>query len=737
MAWDPQAPFSLIIPARDGDKGLQLKLFSASNGVGANSVETATLLQILTETNAKSHRQVLGKCLEQWEESTSTAMETGDRTEDVKVDYGSLEFLKLLYSVTHLTETLVLKEHPTVADAVAYLRLHHTTSLEDEIDHILSKSRHPEEHPEYWKLLQTLVLRGCTSDAWNLLTYHSACQRAFASTSEEILDSYHMAQRQQDREGFLAFRAFLESAPLPGGTTDVYDADGEDDENQDVTQLLEGVRRLDYKLWDKETTQAAAMASFKTWHAALDSVPQVEILLRREPRLRPLLQILKGHLEDGIVIDTWAEALVAELLYTRPNLNVRRDLAARMKRAMTQYGASEAWYDKDLLAILDGNTGEVIHSLWKLGGGSGAALPATMTSLICNHLIDAKLLPESARELQTELLLAASDAILSSHAGSRRGIGMRLTALLLVPHCSSKRDIRITATLARALESFSPATDGEAKVVLDVVRPLVEVKKSLRILDGCISMIVSRFCHYEKCSSGKEAMEWLLLGKELEETLLEAKEVGDCYRLISKSSCEMSYKLLQLLLSRPHANANPAMAVDMVQALTKVQDMENVRLLMSLTIMIESLKLDRDVRSRAVAREIAKCLELHPGGYCLAPPSMQLGLLLLALGILEQDDERFQAGNAAGFESSFEVQGIKALMERFAHITVMTEETMKQEEALKLALAKGLMHALVTENGRRKVPKTNVAPHEDLFISQIDSYSLADQERLAQRLLGL
>jgi hypothetical protein len=105
--------------------------------------------------------------------------------------------------------------------------------------------------------------------------------------------------------------------------------------------------------------------------------------------------------------------------------------------------------------------------------------------------VDAKLLPDTITQIQTNLLVEAAAALLSSHANT--DIGMRLVALLLVPHCSSKRDLRITATLAEALERHCPQTDAATHQLLDIVRPLVEKKQSMRILDGCVSMIVGRY----------------------------------------------------------------------------------------------------------------------------------------------------------------------------------------------------------------------------------------------------
>lgn len=335
------------------------KIFS-SDGIGANEIETSTLLQILSSPS--NYRKVLSNCLQQWEESMMS---------DASIE--SLELLKLLYAVTHVTETLVLNRAATMADVIPYLRLHHMTQVPD-ID--LTKS-HPEESPIYWSTLQTLALRGCTSTMWALVSHHSACLRAIEK--DEGGDAYQTAQREQDQAGFRALRAILESAPLPGGR-DEYNDDGimdEEEEQEDTQQLLPHVGRLDYKLWS--TNPPAAQASHMAWQTAIRSSGDLQLLLRREPRLQPLLETLVGDPSALASATSWPEALCAELVYQRPNLKLV-DLPTRMKKRME---GAEGPYEKILLNILEGNHGHIVEVLHhQLGGGSGAALPSTMVRCI-------------------------------------------------------------------------------------------------------------------------------------------------------------------------------------------------------------------------------------------------------------------------------------------------------------------------------------------------------------------
>lgn len=349
------------------------------------------------------------------------------------------------------------------------------------------------------------------------------------------------------------------------------------------------------------------------------------------------------------------------------------------------------------------------------------------TCLVCNHLMDAKLLPESAKDLQLELLLAASDAILSSH-DKDFSVGMRLNALLLVPHCT-KDNVRIVATLAESLARFSPQTDAAAHVVLDLVKPSVTERKSTRILDGCVSMVVGRYRQAEP----HKAMEWLLVGKALEDDMV--GDEGTCVRLISDVCRNTSFGLLHLLLLNDDEKPSVSMqdAQDMVQVLDqKLSELESVRLLVNMTKLAVAIVEQADDCSTAVATCIATCLT---GG--LAPPSMQWDLLKLAKKFLLEEQDRFSSGNAANFASAFTMEGTKALMERYTHLTTANEQYTVDTE-LELALAKGLARSIVTENAKRK-ERPRTAPHNafDLRSSRVESYSAVDQERLVARMLDL
>lgn len=352
--------------------------------------------------------------------------------------------------------------------------------------------------------------------------------------------------------------------------------------------------------------------------------------------------------------------------------------------------------------------------------------------------MDAKRLPDKFDHVQTNLLLEAADAILSSHTNT--DIGLRLIALLLIPHCSSKRDLRITATLAEALERHCPHTDSEAHLLLDLVTPLVTKKKSVRILDGCVSMVVGRYRQLissaKKSGSAtvesKMAMDWLIVGNELEAELVGQ---GVCYRLIVSCCQETSFALLQQLLGKEVGDDHFRIlaARGFTDALRdKLEDVPAVRLLDSMTVIAIAVMEKQQDRSSIGATNIAKCLR------GLAMPSMHWDLLTLAKKIIDVDFERYGVSDKGAFESSFSVQDMHALMESFVLLTTLNDEPLDGEAEMKLTLASGLMLAFIRDNAQLKEPvpqpRTDVST---LRSTLIETYSVADQELLVSSMLDL
>jgi len=491
------------------------------------------------------------------------------------------------------------------SDTVRYLRLHHmtspyddfqeeeenTSSKEDVIEEMLSSSQ-PEYYPNdlYWKLLRKLTLRGCLEDVWAIVSRHSACRRCVATMDkEEEGGGEYYDTIKQDRDAFAILHALLISAPLPGGRNDALDdclGTIKQEEEEAEEMLMEGITTTSYKLWDQDVTNDddvdddgnkntkvlpttnrfnphLASSLHKHW---MDSVrnavssPPLSQLCKRIPRLyRDVLSIILGEstsLSASVVenADSWSEALASELLYQRPHLRPS-DVHVRSARHMEQFGvlkrksddesSNSGGFEEIVLSVMKGNAGRVVEALHDLGGGSGAALPATMTALLCNLLTEANQIQPSISSttesfnIQTELLLLASHSIPSSFSTQNHSeVGVRLATRLLLPFAfpptpsfSSKKDdssfLRITHQLATILDTHMPNNDADTKHLLKLVTPLIVKHGSKVMLDACENLIRCRFQYYMKDNRPGGAIYWLLRGMELNALLPRTQNDGE------------------------------------------------------------------------------------------------------------------------------------------------------------------------------------------------------------------
>jgi len=367
------------------------------------------------------------------------------------------------------------------ADTVRYLRLHHIGSLMDNPEIItMCNSDQPEYYKgklsipgpysyPFWNLVLQLVITGELSQAWSLLSYHSACRFA----EEEASDTELV-------EGFAALRSLLMAAPLPGGRGDVYGDDAglddyleeellekgegegindmEDSEEHDVedpgdinTILVDGISQNAYLLWemfprhaDKLRTlryrrdlrrcgrsdaiegslESPSMPEFFTVNAALSAYRKwqetirmtafpsngdegvMSVLFERFPASKEILSILLGGSIPQSISNrlSWSELLLLELLYSRPNISPG-DIVVRAANAMSKENGDSP-LEEVILNIMKGSTcPETMFSV--CGGSSGAALPAAMTSLFCNLLIDAGCMSQHQDSTQQQQLEAA------------------------------------------------------------------------------------------------------------------------------------------------------------------------------------------------------------------------------------------------------------------------------------------------------------------------------------------
>ena len=317
----------------------------------------ATVIQKL-RTLSSSYRKAVYGCLTSWQAPTA-----GKEKKSLPELPLAMELLTCMSAVMHLSQIFLLPYPDTTAvrntngeeeisllsnttpgsltaDTVRYLRAHHLphklnalrsnddfdndSELRETFDQMLSSDQ-PEywgvmtenEFSPFWKLVRSLVSRGCLKDAWDVLSHHSS--------------------RCNNREGFLHLRAILLSAPLPGGRDDKFDYDfqifSESNDNEEEDLIIGDIPYNAYEGWGctsrcatfenhtnagggKATGLRSAKSFYSTWsnhvRIAMESGLK-DGLLHRIPELRwAVFDVISGSSDS---FDGWAEALCAELLY--------------------------------------------------------------------------------------------------------------------------------------------------------------------------------------------------------------------------------------------------------------------------------------------------------------------------------------------------------------------------------------------------------------------------------------
>eukprot|EP00590_Aulacoseira_subarctica_P008785 CAMPEP_0172427998 /NCGR_PEP_ID=MMETSP1064-20121228/44441_1 /TAXON_ID=202472 /ORGANISM="Aulacoseira subarctica , Strain CCAP 1002/5" /LENGTH=858 /DNA_ID=CAMNT_0013172519 /DNA_START=74 /DNA_END=2651 /DNA_ORIENTATION=- len=455
------------------------------------------------------------------------------------------------------------------ADTVRYLRAHHlphklnALRSNDDVDddkelcetfEEMLSSDQPEywgvmtenEFSPFWKLVRSLVLRGCLKDAWDVLSHHSS--------------------RSNNREGFLHLRAILLSAPLPGGREDKFDygfqifSESNDDEEEDL--IIGDIPYNAYEEWgctSRHATfenhnndgggKAAGLRSAKSFYATWSNHVRIVMesglkggLLYRIPELRwAVFNVISGSTDS---FDGWAEALCAELLYVHPMIRPE-DICIRTQVAMDLYGDKndENFYVNMLiLSIMKMDAGCAIDALHKFGGGSSAALPTTLTALFCDLLVLAGCIPKKIVTSSTIGKMKDDDGILNRKIINLRKylflsaawaceacfratddeddeVGVRFASRVLMLEGTSQARSALLEILGRCM----PASDAEATAWLSLVASSLSVAgDDLSEISSLIAL--SRARHYLENSQPGGAAFWMLRGAEAENCHLSAKK---------------------------------------------------------------------------------------------------------------------------------------------------------------------------------------------------------------------
>lgn len=360
-------------------------------------------------------------------------------------------------------------------------------------------------------------------------------------------------------------------------------------------------------------------------------------------------------------------------------------------------------------------------------------------------------------------MLNAAFAIQSSlGTEGHHDLGARLTVRFLLPHIKINSDPSITARLVNTLQHHSPNTDAEANSLLSLCRKLVE-RKNVRVLDGCVSIALSRYRHFLRDQRPGGAIHWLLTGMELESLVFcegekrngvwqKALASGVCHRLLAAYCLETSQRLLKGLLGDEEGvSLLYGKAKEMITALEESDFTSFVRPAKVLEHVVAVAEVIVEKKDEAIiASSIVACLEEKASDdddgtvFSLARCSMHWDLLRLAKGILDKNAQRDGLQGKLEYNAIFDVHGMQVLLERFTIISSSQEmkgfDLSSQEcQDLRLALGDGLKRAFVAENSLKKsysskAPKASIS---GIYSTNLGNYSREKQEMVVARMLDL
>jgi len=763
----------------------------------AKDAEVIDKLHMLSQ----KYRLALTCCIAGWESQEEQPLT--EQPVDVNSLTSSIELLKSMLAVMHLSEIYLLpKAIPTgaslslTASTVRYLRLNHLDQkysiTEDfaEVNNSIDEGEDPvrqmleSDCPEswgreyedpssnvpslYWRQVRILVARGCLKEAWKLLSCHSLC-----------VNDGPLA----DQQGFLHLRAILLSAPLPGGRDDELD-DGfvarhdqekkfrreqqslletdEQDEIEDEREpVLEGIPSNAYRGWDltpelnKGVAMHTALANWNTWSHHVRRVARDGSLsgglIQRIPALRwAVLDVLAGQAPRDS-FSSGAEALCTELLYQNPSIRIS-DIPIRFEVASKVYGEESDLLQHVILPIMNNGSEQAIAAIHTLEGGTGAALPTTITALIFDLLVLSKCIPiqvcvgEAKVNFRTEYTLAAAWACEASFNNIKQSeVGVQYASSLLLIEGSSRAREACYDMICRQ----KPSSDAQAKLLIQVC------EKHSFLADAGASVALYRARHYISDSRPGGVAFWMLRGIECE---LKDSSTNGSSKIAAMSfyvyCIELASKVLGVLvptfeLGQPFPIPLLKKATEVVStachdvALGMLDGMasSSFALLSNVTDLAQALE-SKDFP--AAGSKIVSCLaeRVDSDGVStpLAHQSLWLNILKVAFILLEMEENEPTFYQETKHEKEFQptercihafnVEGVHALLASFnllesrddaeslfnaANIVSSQSHELIDEDyapnsrsisEIRLLLAKSLMRAIVRQNSSRK-PKAD------------------------------
>lgn len=366
-------------------------------------------------------------------------------------------------------------------------------------------------------------------------------------------------------------------------------------------------------------------------------------------------------------------------------------------------------------------------------------------ALLCCVLVDNGQihLSDLSYDLRTENLLSASSAIISSFTmQNHTDIGIRLSTKLL-QHYITPENMQVTGHVAAILSSHCPKSDAEVKGLLKMCVDAVE-RGSVRILDACESLCLTRSQFYKGTQSFGSMVSWLLKGIECA-SRFRAEERDDeirtdltrslNYRQLTRVCYDMASSLLAALCKKDSDSVEDvAQLVHMVEHCKDTQNViidDNMADIItadpSVSLFIQVSNIGRGIiekNNKQVAKSIINCIEerndLDGSIVAIASPGLYGYFLTLAYDILNA-----QSGSSIGdiLHSSepFDVNDMQILFSclechcngyryRHANISNIREDISLDE--VRVTFGNGLMRAFIAQNASLREEKLQAKKSE-------------------------
>ena len=149
---------------------------------------------------------------------------------------------------------------------------------------------------------------------------------------------------------------------------------------------------------------------------------------------------------------------------------------------------------------MEDNASVAAESLHTRVGKSGAALPAVLTSLLCDLLMMTIRIQPCLKnyDLHTKLFLNVSSSIIFSLSCQQchDDVGVHISTSLLLPKAGSD-NIRVNAQKSENLFHRYPKSNPQADRLVSLCREWVDLG-SRRLLDACELLVLSRIKYIVK-----------------------------------------------------------------------------------------------------------------------------------------------------------------------------------------------------------------------------------------------